>query len=92
MVGDTLRTRSLIIDRYVKRDREYVVNEVIVSNSAGAIVSRSRTHQSFLLPERKTEGFVVDRSRHSGGVEPQDHLRVASPAKAISSPAGLLFF
>jgi acyl dehydratase len=63
MVGETLHTRSLIVERYLKRDREYVVNEVIVSNSSGHIVSRSRTHQSFLIPERKTEGFVVDKSR-----------------------------
>ncbi len=63
MVGETIRTRSLIVDRYLKRDREYVVNEVIVSNPAGHVVSRSRTHQSFLLPERKTEGFAVDQTR-----------------------------
>ena len=36
MVGERLTTRSVIVDRYVKRDREYVVNEVIVSNSVGA--------------------------------------------------------
>lgn len=40
-----------------------MVNEVIVTNSAGMVVSRSRTHQSFLLPERKTEGFAVDKTR-----------------------------
>ncbi len=38
MVGDTLRTRSLIVDRYLKRDREYVVNEVLVFDSAGRMV------------------------------------------------------
>lgn len=63
-VGETLRTRSTIVERYVKRDREYLVNEVIVMNGEGRIVSLSRTHQSFLLPEQKhAEGFVVDRSR-----------------------------
>ncbi len=64
MVGERLTTRSLIIDRYIKRDREYVVNEVIVTNAAGQVVSRSRTHQSFLLPEQtRKDSFVVDRSR-----------------------------
>ncbi|HEY6421187.1 MAG TPA: MaoC family dehydratase [Candidatus Binataceae bacterium] len=64
MVGERLTTRAVIIERYLKRDREYVVNEVLVSNSAGRVVSRSRTHQSFLLPERsKSDGFVVDRAR-----------------------------
>jgi acyl dehydratase len=63
-VGERLATRSVIVDRYLKRDREYVVNEVIVTNAAGQIVSRSRTHQSFLLPEQSTaKGFVVDRTR-----------------------------
>ncbi|HXN87174.1 MAG TPA: MaoC family dehydratase [Candidatus Binataceae bacterium] len=63
MVGDTLRAHLMIVERYLKRDREYVVNEVIVTNSAGLIVSRSRTHQSFILPSQKAEGFVVDKSR-----------------------------
>lgn len=64
MVGEQLTTRSLIVGRYLKRDREYLVNEVIVCNAAGRIVSRSRTHQSFLLPEQtKTDSFVVDKSR-----------------------------
>ncbi len=64
MVGERLTTRSLIIDRYLKRDREYVVNEVVVTNAAGQIVSRSRTHQSFLIPDQtRKDSFVVDRSR-----------------------------
>src|SRR3984885_1211882 len=62
-VGERLTTRSVIVDRYVKRDREYVVNEVLVNNASGQIVSRSRTHQSFLLPEQTKAGFVVDKSR-----------------------------
>jgi acyl dehydratase len=62
-VGERLTTRAVIVDRYSKRDREYVVNEVMVTNAAGQIVSIGRTHQSFLLPEQTTKGFVVDRSR-----------------------------
>ena len=62
-VGERLTTRAVIVDRYLKRDREYVVNEVIVSNASGQIVSRSRTHQSFLLETKPREGFVIDRSR-----------------------------
>jgi acyl dehydratase len=63
MVGDTLRARRMIVERYLKRDREYVVCEVIVTNSAGLIVSRSRTHQSFVPESVQTEGFAVDKSR-----------------------------
>ena len=64
-VGERLTTRSVIIDRYLKRDREYLVNEVVVGNAAtGQIVSRSRTHQSFLIANPpRAEGFVVDRAR-----------------------------
>jgi len=62
-VGELLTTRAVIVDRYLKRDREYVVDEVIVTNAAGQIVSISRTHQSFLPPEQTTKGFVVDRAR-----------------------------
>jgi acyl dehydratase len=64
MVGERIHSRAVIVDRYTKRDREYVVNEVLVFNAAGRIVSRSRTHQSFLIPEgHKPEGIVVDKSR-----------------------------
>src|SRR6202171_2120874 len=40
MVGERLNTRAVIIDRYLKRDREYVVNEVVVTNASGRIVLR----------------------------------------------------
>ena len=64
MVGERLSSRVVVIDRYDKRDREYVVAETLVTNAAGAIVSRGRTHQSFLRPEQsKKESFVIDRSR-----------------------------
>jgi acyl dehydratase len=64
MVGERIATRAVIVDRYTKRDREYVVNEVLVSNAAGQIVSRSRTYQSFLLPEHtRKDSFAVDKSR-----------------------------
>ena len=35
LVGDTVTTRSMVIDRYIKRDREYVVNEVTCSAKTG---------------------------------------------------------
>ncbi len=85
MVGETLRTRSLIVERYLKREREYVVNEVIVTNSAGIVVSRSRTHQSFLLPERRGEGFAVDKGREK---DPARSFRVGERgAEPFEAPA-----
>lgn len=61
MVGDTVTTRSLIVDRYIKRDREYLVNEVTCFARDGRILNRGRTHQSFLLDAG--EGVVVDKER-----------------------------
>ena len=63
MVGAGVSTRSTIVDRYVKRGRDYVVNEVQVFGSAsGGLLSRGRTHQSFLL-ETQREGVAVDKER-----------------------------
>jgi acyl dehydratase len=63
MVGERLHSRSVIVDRYVKRDREYVVNETLIFNASGRVVTRGRTHQSFLIPERAAGGFAVDKTR-----------------------------
>jgi acyl dehydratase len=102
-VGETLQTRSVIIDRYVKRDREYVVNEVLIGGADGRIVQRSRTHQSFLIAAAGAPaegGFAVDRDREKSaarrfavgerGGEPIDGpMRTISQAMcmAFSGPA-----
>ncbi len=62
MVGDAVHTRSVIADRYVKRGRDYVVNEVLYFNDDDALVARGRTHQSFLR-ETNNEGIVIDETR-----------------------------
>lgn len=62
MVGDSMTTRSVVIDRYMKRDREYVVNEVTCFGDDGRTLNRGRTHQSFLLEQRQ-EGVVIDKER-----------------------------
>ena len=94
-LGETLRTRSVIVDRYVKRDREYVVNEVLIGGADGRIVQRSRTHQSFLIA-RNGGGFAVDRDREKSsarvfnvgerGGEPID-----GPLRTISQPMCMAF-
>jgi acyl dehydratase len=62
--GDQLHSRSVIVDRYIRRDREYVVNECLILDAGGRILQRSRTHQSFLMtPGEGGNGFAVDRSR-----------------------------
>ena len=61
-VGEMVRTRCTVVDRYFKRDREYVVNEALTFNSAGALISRARAHQSFLI-EANSGKVVVDKNR-----------------------------
>jgi acyl dehydratase len=59
--GTTLRTRSTVVERYRKRDRDYVVNEVDYADAEGRLLVRGRTHQSFLADVPSSEdGFVVD--------------------------------
>ena len=63
MAGERVTTRSMIVDRYVKRQRDYVVNEVQVFGSAsGGLLQRGRTHQSFVL-EVDTQALAVDKER-----------------------------
>jgi len=63
LVGGAIFTRSLISDRYVKRGRDYVVNEVLYcAADTGSVVARGRTHQSFLR-ETDNTGIVIDQSR-----------------------------
>jgi acyl dehydratase len=61
--GTTLATRSMVVERYRKRDRDFVVNEVDYCDSEGRLLVRSRTHQSFLAERKPDEeqGYVVDR-------------------------------
>jgi len=62
MAGDAVHARSFIADRYLKRDRQYVVNEVLYYDAADRVIGRGRTHQSFLL-DGQNEGIVVDKTR-----------------------------
>lgn len=61
-VGEHVRTRSTVVDRYIRRDREYIVNEVDYAADDGRLLMRGRTHQSFLTGERRQD-VVVDKSR-----------------------------
>jgi acyl dehydratase len=65
MVGDVVRTRSTVVGRYLRRNREYVVNEVVITDADGRWLQRSLTHQSFLMDE--PVGLVVDKDREKRG-------------------------
>ncbi len=97
MVGERLTTRSLIVGRYIKRDREYLVNEVIVTNAAGQIVSRSKTHQSFLLSgQTSKDSFVVDKSREKDSkrsfrIGEREGELIEAPMRTISEEMCIAF-
>jgi len=60
--GSVIDTRSTVVERYRKRDRDFVVNEVDYCDAEGRLLVRSRTHQSFLAEQKPDEqAFVVDR-------------------------------
>lgn len=61
-VGSVVRTRSTVVGRYRKRNRDYVVNEVLVTDDDGRWLQRSRTHQSFLA-DAPGDAMVVDKER-----------------------------
>ena len=70
-VGDVVCTRSTVVERYRKRRRDYVVNEVLITDSDGRWLQRSRTHQSFLA-EVAADDIVHDKDRER---QPERKLR-----------------
>ncbi|MBI4519144.1 MAG: hypothetical protein HY699_25415 [Deltaproteobacteria bacterium] len=63
-VGSPVSTRATVVERYRKRNRDYIVNEVLITDSAGRWLQRSRTHQSFLAEVADPQaGAVVDKER-----------------------------
>ena len=66
MVGETVTTRSLIVDRYARKDRDYVVKEVSIFGADGRLLNRGRTHQSFLL-DKERSGIIVGKERERQG-------------------------
>lgn len=65
-IDTRVRTRSTVVERYRKRNRDYVVNEVLITDGEGRWLQRSRTHQSFLADDVET-GYVVDKDREKRG-------------------------
>jgi hypothetical protein len=68
--GSTVQRLSTVVERYRKRDRDFVVNEVDYDDESGRLLVRSRTHQSFLadLPQAatRTSSIATARRRRSG--------------------------
>jgi acyl dehydratase len=89
MLGDRVIARRQIVDRYHKRDREYVVNEVSVFAEDGRLLNRGRTHQSFLA-RQGNGGHVVDKEREKRADRVFDVVdgkvleEVTGPVKSVS--------
>lgn len=97
-VGDAVRSRVTVVERYRKRNRDYVVAEVLLTDAAGRWLQRSRTHQSFLA-DIPTDEVIVDRDREhrqdrrfvvpESGVEAipsQAHTITRAMCEAFSGP------
>src|SRR5256885_899189 len=54
MVGERLTAHSVVTERYLKRGRDYVVNEILLLGADGRVCVRSRTYQSLLLDNPDT--------------------------------------
>jgi len=88
-VGTRLWTHGMIVDRYVRKDRDVVVLEFCVFDDGDVMVSRGRCHQSFLL-DAEAAGEVVGRdqgARKGARVEEPagEPIEVLEPVRRVAS-------
>src|SRR5258705_3928747 len=70
-VGQVLRCTARVADRYRRRDRDVVAQEMLVRDEAGQLIARSIHHQSFMAEQ--TSGAVALRDPASKeGARPGD--------------------
>src|SRR3989441_12618924 len=65
-VGQVLRCSARVADRYRRRDREIVAQEMSVRDEAGDLVARSVHHQSFLAEQTSGEVALRDPASKEG--------------------------
>jgi hypothetical protein len=61
-VGEFIARSGVVVDRYLKRDRDFVVAESELRDEQGLLVARTRATQSFLADQSRT-GIIVERGR-----------------------------
>jgi acyl dehydratase len=81
-VGSQIHTLGTIVDRYIRRDRDVVVQEFLVFDERGAMVSRGRCHQSFLL-DIDEGGTVVGKGPQQKHGQPRGSDDAAEPIEVI---------
>lgn len=65
-VGQTLRCSARVADRYRKRDRDVVAQEVLLHDDAGNLVARGMHHQSFMPDQSSGEVALRDPKTKEG--------------------------
>src|SRR4030095_14138249 len=65
-VGQVLRCSARVADRYRRRDRDVVAQEMLVRDEAGQLIARSVHHQSFLAEQTSGEVALRDPSSKEG--------------------------
>ncbi len=92
-VGESARTHAFIIDRYVKREREYVVLELLCFNSDGYLASRTRLHQSFVTesaPGGNPRRREPERNSAIAHSEQRDGEPIEGPTRTITEQMSFL--
>lgn len=65
-VGQTLNCTARVADRYRKRDRDVVVQELWLRDAAGSLVAHGIHHQSFLAQQQSGEVTLRDPKAKEG--------------------------
>ena len=71
-VGQTLRCHARVAERYRRRDREVVAQEMWVRDDAGRLIARSVHHQSFMAEQTSGEVALRDPGSKEGAARPTD--------------------
>jgi hypothetical protein len=78
LLGGTVENRGVVVERYLKRDRQFVVAEGTLAGVDGCAYARVRSTQSFLADATRT-GMVVSRT---AGSSPPPRERDTAPDDA----------
>jgi acyl dehydratase len=65
-VGQVLRCTARVADRYRRRDRDVVAQEMLVRDEAGQLIARSIHHQSFMAEQTSGEVALRDPASKEG--------------------------
>src|SRR5690242_18056885 len=94
--SDKLHSRSVIVDRYHRRDRAYLVNECLILNCVGTIAQRSSPPLSFLMAAAMGGALAVNRAREKSGarvfnVGQRGGEPIATPMRTVSQAMCMAF-